>query len=99
MCRQNTKNRKRIHILKSRYYTGPSRIRPTASNRRRRRAPSSNTPEIQEMQENVESGDDEYEALMGPFSGGHVDISILCNFKTHVVTAIWYNKVIILIAL
>jgi len=40
------------------------------------------------MQENIESGADESEELTEPFSGGPVDISVLCSFKTHVAAAI-----------
>ena len=54
---------------------GPSRVRPTASSRRFRHAPPSDTPEIEEVQENIDSGDEDPEKLTGPFSGGPYDIS------------------------
>ena len=67
-------------------------IHLTASNRCKKRAPPSNIPEILETQENIESGEDEFEKLMGPFLGSPVDISIFRSFKTHVAAAIWYNR-------
>ena len=73
----------------------PSRIRPTASVRRRRRDSSSNAPEVKKQEEHVEDVEsesvelesvepDESLELTGPFPGGLNDISILKSFKTRV---------------
>jgi len=71
-----------------------SRVRPTASSRCSRHAPLSDTPEIKEVQENVDSEDEESKELTGLFSGGPYDISILHSFKTHITADIWNQKVI-----
>ena len=73
----------------------PSRVRPTASRSRSRHAPPFDTLEIENVQENIDSGDEEEpEELKEPFSSGPYDISILCSFKTHIAADIWNQNVI-----
>ena len=60
--------------------TDASTVHPTISRRRFRHAPPANISEIEEIQENINGGDEESEELTGPFSGGACDISILHSF-------------------
>ena len=55
----------------------------------------SDTPELEEVEENIDSLEEVSEELTGSFPGGPYDISILRCFKTHMVADIWNQKVII----
>ena len=73
---------------------GPSRVRPMASVRCRRRGESSSTiipeddPQIEEGE-----GDEESEELTAPFLGGLTDITLLRSFKTYILAHIWNGDV------
>lgn len=78
---------------------GPSRVRPTASTRRRRARPAeliisdAPSPPAEAVDEDMPARDEEDEAV-GPCPGGPQDESVLISFRTHIAASIWRQQVL-----
>ena len=79
---------------------GPSRVRPTASARRRRarhaevEVPAAPSPPAMTVdEEEMPARDVEAEAV-GPCPGGPEDESVLISFRTHIAASIWRQQVL-----